>query len=156
MSWFDRITTSIFGRRIGLQSVTTGVSGSAVSGKLFDLLVGPEDVRKQVSTGDTTSANLSPFGVSRLTTAASSGVYTLDPPIPGVGKTLVFDTTGTNPIYVKTQNNEYISSTQMTTATVIASSQTAWAVVNLIGISTAQWATMNSVSSGYVKLSTST
>lgn len=156
MAYNDKITTSIHGRRFGLQTVSTGVSGSGVTGRLFDLLCGPEAVRQTVSTADTTSANIAAYGVSRLTTAVSSGVYTLDPPIPGVVKTLVFDTTGTNPIYVKTANAEYISSTQATTNSVISSSQTAPYALQLVGVSTSQYYILGALSSGNIKLGIST
>lgn len=154
MSFNSNINTSIHGRRFGLQRLSTTETGGSRGAQ--DFLVGPEGLRAGVSTAESTGTNLHPFGVSRLTTAVSSGVYTIDPPIPGVSKTLVFDTTGTNPIYVKTANNEYVTSTQMTTATVIASSQTANVAVTLVGVSTSQWWVLNSVSSGLLKLSTST
>lgn len=154
MAWNSNIITSLFGRRLGLQLMSTAQTGGSRGAK--DFLVGPDAFRVENSTAETTSTNLNPFGYSVLTTASSSGVYTIDPPIPGVEKTLVFFTTGTNPIYVKTANNEQIGTTQMTTATVIASSQTNLAAIRLIGVSTAQWMAMGSVSSGYLKLSTST
>lgn len=154
MAFKDKYTTSVHGRRLGLQAMSSVETGSG-NGK-HDFIVGAEDVRVDHSTADTTATNLKPFGVSVLTTAVSSGVYTIDPPIPGVMKTLVFDTTGSDPIYVKTANNEQISSTQMSTATVICSSQTAHYAVTLVPMSTGSWSVLGSVSSGSLKLSTST
>lgn len=155
MAFFaNKFFTSVFGRRMGLQMLSTVETGGSRGPKEF--LVGPEALRPDVSTAETTSTNLHPFGVSRLTTAVSSGVYTLDPPIPGVQKTIIFDTTGTNPIYVKTANSEYITTTQGTTYTVASSSQTAMFALNLVGASTSQWFALNPVSSGLLKLSTTT
>lgn len=154
MAFKDKYTTSVHGRRLGLQAMTTPETGSN-HGKL-DFIVGAEDIRVDFSTAETTDSNLKPFGVSVLTTAVSSGVYTIDPPIPGVNKVLVFDTTGADPIYVKTANNEQISSTQMSTATVICSSQTAHFAITLVPMSTGSWSVLGSVSSASLKLSTST
>lgn len=149
MAYETKYTTSVHGRRLGLQRMTTPETGSG-NGKA-DFLVGAEDVRKVHSTAETTATNLKAYGYSVLTTAVSSGVYTIDPPIPGVSKVLVFNTTGANPIYVKT-GGETISSTQTTTASIIVSSQTAYASVTLIPVSTAIWAVANSVSSGYLRI----
>jgi hypothetical protein len=154
MAFKDKYTTSVHGRRLGLQAMSTPETGSG-NGR-HDFLVGAEDIRVAHSTADSTSTNLKPFGVSVLTTAVSSGVYTIDPPIPGVTKRLVFHTTGANPIYVKTANGEFINSTQGTTMSVITSSQTAYASVTLCPISTGAWAVLGSVSSAYLRTSTST
>ena len=150
MAYKDKYTTSVHGRRLGLQAMTTPETGSG-NGK-HDFLVGAEDVRVSHTTAETTDVNLKPFGVSVLTTAVSSGVYTIDPPIPGVLKKLVFHTTGANPIYLKTANGETISSTQTTTATIIASSLTAYASVTLVPVSTGAWAVLGSVSSAYLRI----
>ena len=150
MAFKTKYTTSVHGRRLGLQAMTTPETGSG-RGK-HDFLVGPEALRVDHSTAETTSSNLKPFGVSVLTTAISSGVFTIDPPIPGVTKTLVFHTTGSGAIYVKTANGETISSTQTTTASIIASSLTAYAVVTLVPVSTGAWAVAGSVSSGYLRI----
>lgn len=154
MAYGNNITTSKHGRRLGLQLMSTAQTGGSRGAQEF--LVGPEGVRVNESTAETTSTNLHPFGISVLTTAASSGVYTLDPPIPGVTKDLVFHTTGANPIYVKTANGEFINSTQGTTMTVLASSQTAYAAVTLVPISTAAWAVVSSLSSAYLRAAETT
>lgn len=150
MAFHTKYTTSVHGRRLGLQRMTTPETGSGNGA--VDFIVGAEDVRKAHSTADSTGTNLKAWGVSVLTTAVSSGVYTIDPPIPGVNKVLVFHTTGANPIYVKTANGESISSTQTTTATIVASSQTAYAAVTLVPVSTGAWAVLGSVSSGYLRI----
>jgi len=156
MAWADKITTTLFGRRFGLQTMSTSVSGSGVAGRSFDVAVGVEAVRAAVTTADTTSSNLTAYGFSLLTTAASSGVYTLDPPIPGIEKTLAFNTSGTNPIYVKTANSETVLTTQNSSGTVISSSQGAIFTLRLVGLTTALWGCLGSVSSGSLKLSTTT
>lgn len=150
----DKITTSLRGRRFGLEIQSTAVSGGSRGEQEY--LVGPEALRTDLSTADSTGTNLHPYGISVLTTAVSSGVYTLDPPVPGVDKHLVFHTTGSDPIYVKTANGEFINSTQGTTMSVLVSSQTAYAAVSLMPISTGAWAVVGSLSSAYLRTSTST
>lgn len=154
MAHNDKITVSKHGRRLGLEIQSSAFSGGSRGPQEY--LVGPQSLRVDASTAETTSVNLYPFGISVLTTAVSSGVYTLDPPVPGVNKQLVFHTTGSNPIYVKTANGETIHSTQGTTPTVLASSQTAYAAVTLIPISTAAWAASGSLSSAYLRAAETT
>mgnify|MGYP000275789953 FL=1 len=69
MAWADKITTTLFGRRFGLQTMSTSVSGSGVAGRSFDVAVGVEAVRAAVTTADTTSSNLTAYGFSLLTIA---------------------------------------------------------------------------------------
>lgn len=155
MAWKDKITTTIMGSRLGLQAMSTVQTGSRSPA---EFLVGAEAVRVLNSTAETTASNLLPYGQSVLTTAASSGVYTLDPPIPGVTKTLVFSSSGTasSPIYVKTANSETFASSVMSSGTVISSSAGAIATLVLTGISTAVWAVVNPFSTASIKLSTTT
>ena len=158
MSWADRITNTLFGRRLGLQQATTNVTGSGRTGQVLDLIVGAEAVRMGVSTAETTGSNIQAFGVSFLTTVSSSAVFTLDPPIPGVEKTLQFNSSATSasPIYVKTANNETFSSSVMTSGTVLSSSANAVGPVRLIGLTTAVWGILNTVTTSSFKLSTTT
>lgn len=137
MPYNDKIVTSIFGRRLGLQPLTTAISGGRI-GSTF--LVGPDDIRVAVTTNESTATNLLAYGVSFVngTSAASSSVYTLDPPIPGVRKTIVFSSANT-PMYVKTKNAEtFRTSADSTIATVILSTLTG-ATVELMGLTTAMW-----------------
>ena len=133
----NNIITSIHGRRIGLQaqsSVATGGTGGA------DLLTGPSEFKPGITTGETTATNLKAFGLSFIsgTSAASSSVYTIDPPIPGVRKTVVFSSANT-PIYLKTNGGEtFRTSADSTIATVLSSTLTG-AVVELIGLTTAMY-----------------
>jgi len=148
--------TSLFGRRLGLSALTTPQSGS--SRGLREYLAGPEDVRRTV-TAETTATNLPPDGVSRVngTSAASSAVYTLDPPIPGVTKWLSFENTGNGPIYVKTANGETFISTQGTTFSIIKSTNNTVGLIGLMGVTTAVWQMLNTgLSSATFALSTTT
>ncbi len=151
MSWTDRIVTSIFGRRLGLQPLTSGISG----GKVFDLLVGAEAVRHANTTAETTSTNLAPYGHSYLTSAASSGVYTLDPPVPGVMKHVTFGTSGAT-IYMKSANSETFITTQGTSQTVLKSTQNVPFSISLVALTTASWAVIGAGSSAIMAASTTT
>lgn len=134
----NKITTSIHGRRLGLQTMSTGETGSARGPAEF--LVGPEDLRQDVTTGESTGTNIAPYGVSSIfgTSAASTPVYTLDPPIPGVRKIVRFGSTD-SALYVKMASGCAIAGTSLATtgATVIRSSGGGNA--QLIGLTTALW-----------------
>ena len=139
MAWQNLITTTLFGRRFGLQQLTTSQSGGRLQA---DFLTGAEQVRIGVTTSETTGNSLTAYGVSFLTatTAGSSLVYTLDPPIPGVTKTLYIGSSANGPFYVQVKNvaTETIQSTQQTSGTVLKSSSPG--ALQLIGITTAIWA----------------
>lgn len=137
MAFKSNILTSLFGRRIGLQLMTTAQTGGNSGAKEF--LVGPEALRVETSTAETTSTNLNPFGISVCpgTSAASSAVYTLDPPIPGVAK-YIAGGTANGPIYVKTANSETIISTVGSTFTTVKVSSVG-GTFELIGLTTAAW-----------------
>lgn len=156
MSFNSAYVTSLHGRRIGLAAGTTNITGSGTAGRNVDLLVGPEALRTYVSTNESTANTLPAYGLSVLTTAPSSGVFVLDPPIPGVRKSLYFDSTNTNTMYVRTLNSEVIESTVMTSATVISSSQGANIILELMGVTTAVWVAVSVVSTGSLKMSTTT
>ena len=86
MAFEDKIITSVHGRRLGLQRVTTALSGGTLGDHEF--LVGSFDgQRLNATTADTTAASLTPFGMHTLnvSSVASSQVYFVDPPIPGTG-----------------------------------------------------------------------
>lgn len=84
-TWASKITTSLRGRRMGLQIMTTGESGGAATRGSREFLVGPEAFRQPVSTANTTDVNVPAYGVQVL----PGGVFTIDPPIPGVQVTIV-------------------------------------------------------------------
>jgi hypothetical protein len=155
MSFADKIVTSLFGRRFGLQPMSTNVSGSGRAASAPDFLVGPEALRMGVTTAETTATNLAAYGVSYITSSVSSGVYTLDPPIPGVDKVLHFGTTGaTN--YVKTANGELFQSSQGSTFSILKSTQNVIGTVRLMGLTTAIWGVAPGLSTASFALSTTT
>lgn len=158
MSWANFITTTLFGRRLGLQTMSTSQSGSAVVGRSADLLVGAEQVKMGVTTAESTATAAPAYGVSFFpgTSAASSAVYSLDPPIPGVMKYLVFNSTSQGPIYVKTANGETIVSTQGTTFSIVKSTGNQVGVLPLVGLTTAIWGTIPGLSTATFALSTTT
>lgn len=135
MAYFNKYVTSLYGRRLGIQRMTTAISGIS---KAAEFLVGPEAVKMGV-VAETTGTNLAPYGVSKVagSSASSSSVFTLDPPIPGVEKTIWFPSTGDKNCYVKTANSEVFQSTIGSSFTVIQS--TAGGVLKLIGLTTAIW-----------------
>lgn len=158
MSYGNSILTSIFGRRLGLQPFSSAASGSGRTGEVPEMLVGPEAVRMGVNAGST-ARNLPAYGISNLpgTSAASSSVYTLDPPIPGVMVYLNFNSSANAPAYVKTANGETIVSSQGTTFSVIKSTNgAANGILALVGITTAVWGTLSGISSATFALSTTT
>jgi len=137
-SYNSSILTSVYGRRLGLQPMSSGQSGSPGNA---EFLVGPDAARVATSTAETTSTQMKAYGISYIvgTSAASTPVYTLAPPIPGVKKGLFFGSTD-SALYVKTANGEYIYGSSMgSSATTIRSSGGGF--VELIGVTTAIWAT---------------
>ena len=86
MAFEDKIVTSVHGRRLGLQRVTTALSGGTLGEHEF--LVGSYDGQRLLATtADTTLVALAPFGshVLGISSVGSSQVYFIDPPIPGTG-----------------------------------------------------------------------
>lgn len=138
MAYGNKITTSKHGRRLGLQAMSTGETG----GSKAEFLVGPDEFRVGVSTAETTSTNLKPHGISHIrgTSADSSSVFTLEAPIPGVTKTLYFNSTGNTACYVKTAGGETIHSTIGSSHTTIKS--TIGGMCMLTGVTTAIWASL--------------
>ena len=140
MSYADQITKSLFGRQIGLQTLQPAQSGGTRGPA--DFVVGPEALREGVTTDQTTAANLRAWGVSDVhgTSAASTPVYTLDPPIPGVRKGVFFHSTD-SALYVKTATGCAIAGTSIgSSATAIRSSGGGY--VELMGVTTALWAAL--------------
>lgn len=135
MAYGDKITTSKHGRRLGLQALSTAQTG----GSKGEFLVGPDDFRVGVTTAETTSANLKPYGVSigLGTSAGSSAVYTLEAPIPGVRK-IIGGSTANGPVYIKTAGDETFLSTLGSTHTTVKIS-TLGGALELVGVTTAQW-----------------
>ena len=150
---------SLFGRRFGIQQMSSNVSGSGRSGDIPDMLIGPEALRLVVTTGPTTARNIAAYGVQFVpgTGAASSAVYVLDPPIPGVAVHLVFGSSGNAPFYVKTANGETITSSQGTTMSVIKSTGVnSPGILTLMGLTTATWGAPMGLSTSVIAFSTTT
>lgn len=140
MSYADKILPSIWGRRFGLQNMTTVQSGG--SRGPADFLVGPEYLRQGISTADSTSANLTAWGIAILvgTSVASTPVFTLDPPIPGVKKTIVFGSTD-SALYLKMASGVSIWGSSLgSSAAALASS--GGGSISLMGITTAAYAAL--------------
>lgn len=137
MAFANKILTSLFGSRVGLQRMTTAESGGSRGAQEY--LVGPESLRVGVTTAETTSTNLQPHGVSRLpgTSAASSAVYTIDPPVPGVRKTIM-GTTDNGPVYLKTANGETIVTTAGSSFTTVKVSSVG-GVFELMALTSGIW-----------------
>jgi hypothetical protein len=137
MSYGSKILTSIFGRRLGLQRMSSAETGGTRGTNEF--LVGPESLRLGATTAETTSTNLQPFGLSVLpgTSAGSSAVYTLDPPIPGVMK-FIAGSTDNGPVFVKTANGETISTTLGSSWNTVKISSFGGSFL-LVGLTTARW-----------------
>ena len=103
-------------------------------------MVGPEDVRLGVTTNESTGTALAPFGISYLvgTSVASTPVFTLSPPVPGLRKTIAFGSTD-SALYVKAATGCSIIGTSLgSSATVIRSSGGGY--VELMGVTTARYA----------------
>ena len=127
--------TSIYGRRLGLQILSSAQSGGSKGP--VELLVGPDAFREPVSTAETTVTAINPFGLTILvgTSVASTPVFTLAPPIPGVPKWINFASTD-SAIYLKMSTGVAISGSSIgSSATVIRSS--GGGTVALIGLTTA-------------------
>lgn len=137
MAYGNKIGTSIHGRRLGLQRMTSAETGGSRGNAEF--LVGPDALRMEVTTAETTSTNLKPHGVHVLpgTSAGSSAVYTLDPPIPGV-RVVIAGSTDNGPVYAKTANSETILSTLGSTHTTVKISSVGGSF-ELVGLTTARW-----------------
>lgn len=155
MNYGSNILTSILGRRFGLQKMSSAQTGSARGEREY--AVGPDALRANV-VAESTGTNLPPDGLSRVngTSAASSAVYTLDPPVPGVQKWLSFESTSQGPIYVKTAGNETFVTTQGTSATTVRSTGNQVGVLSLIGLTTALWGVTAGLSTATFSLTTTT
>lgn len=159
MAFGSKIITSIFGRRLGLQRMSSSESGGTRGAQEY--LVGPEALRLGVTTAETTSTNLQPHGLSVLpgTSAGSSAVYTIDPPIPGVSK-FIAGSTDNGPTLLKTANSETITTTMGSSWTTVEISSLGGSF-QLVGLTTARWLAIgltsgtSSQASGFI-LTTST
>jgi hypothetical protein len=136
---------------VTISEVSTAQSGGRAP---FDVAVGAEQIRRGLTTAETTASNLLSHGISQVG-AVSSGVYTLDPPFPAIEKIIVFGSTA-NTSYVKTANGETFISSQGTTFSVFKSTNLVVGVVKLFGMSTSVWAVDSGMSTATFALSTTT
>jgi len=139
MAYSDKITTSKHGRRLGLQQMSSAVSGGT---GFTEYLVGPDAFRVVSSTNDSTGTDIRPFGSHYLNTssAGSSQVYTIEPPIPGV-EALIWGGTETE-VFLKTKNSETLVTSGGSSFTVINPSSLGFAI-KLVGLTTAVWGVIN-------------
>lgn len=127
------INTSLRGRELGIQRLTTSECGGRLPAHfLAGTVIG---IRGEVTSAETTSANLLAYGFSQLSTG-SSAVHTLDPPIKGVAKTIFSSGASTN--FVKTANSETIETSAGSTFTTVRF--VGPGTLSLIGVTTARYA----------------
>jgi hypothetical protein len=149
---------------LGLQTLTTAQTGGSKGA--IDVLVGAESVKPYASTSETTSANLPAYGVSIIssnnsTAVSTNPVYRMDPPIPGVRKTVVFTSTATGvastvgyllSLSTGASGAFLMGSTWSSSFTTLYTTNAL--VLDLVGITTNIWGTQ--ISSGSVSLATTT
>lgn len=138
----SKINTSLFGRRLGLDSA--------------DYLVGPPDIKRQVTdlTSASTATAIPAHGIvnitgSSLMTSAAGGTFLLSNPVPGVEVTICnlnADTSAGSPgstamTLIRPSTAFLIGSSEGTTETTI--NIAAGAAVTIIGLSTARYHVKN-------------
>ena len=155
MGFANKIHTSIHGRVIGIQSLSSAESGSG-NGTQHFIAGQVAAVRLDVTTAETTSGKVKAHGMTAFGTTStgtgSSAVYTLDPPIPGVRK-LIALTCGASegPVYFKTGGPTIESTAGSTFQTIKMSTRQ---MIELWGVTTARWMTF--MSSAQIVLSETT
>lgn len=134
--------TSIYGRRLGLQPLSSAQSGGSKG--IVELLVGPDGFRDPVSTAETTSTPINPSGATILvgTSAASTPVFTLAPPIPGVKKRIYFGSTD-SALYVKMTAGVSIAGTSLGSTVCAAIRSSGGGYVELEGLTSAIYGALN-------------
>ena len=163
MPYGNSINTTIFGRRMGLQVMSTNQTGTGLAGRQPEFLVGPEDIRKEVTTGDSTATSLKAWGNTVLSTnlsADATAIFRLDPPIPGVEKTIAWMSTTIGTLSAKifvtnsTGGGAGFQTSGGSSFTCVASS--AGAVLKLIGLTTALWGVISGTTASGFTYTTST
>jgi hypothetical protein len=138
--------------------MSSGQTGGA-SG-FSEFLVGPDASRSEVVAASS-ATNIKAFGVSLLatsTTAASTNtIFTIDPPIPGVRKTLNWSSTNsaTNAVILVTTGAVFQSSAH-SSATKLGSSANYGGTMELMGLTTSIYAILGSISTGQINSTAST
>lgn len=140
------ILTSMQGRRAGLDAQ--------------EYFVGPKDIKKAVEDLTSAASTVLGYGVSRVTcTGSSQGPvqYTLPAPVPGVAKVLALGTTSTGSYqFLSTGNGASILAASDGTTKALVNLIGQGGSVTLMGMSTAIWQVISSVSTGGVTYTTST
>lgn len=153
----DGYITSIYGRRLGLQVLSPGQSG-ADTVPAGDFLIGPDGIKQELVT-ETTDVRVRASGMSILTTLATSHTkYTIDPPIIGVHKYVYFETTSVaSDIQLITgADTWYFSTSAVTTATKLNSTQGVNQWVHLVGLTTARYGVVGPLSTAVINSTATT
>ena len=140
MPYNRKITTTVHGSRLGLVVPSTNETGGA--GKL-EYVGGPDFFRQGGSTSDSTGTDLRPWGYHYLATssAGSSQVYTIEPPIPGAGLVTIAGGTASE-VYLKSKNSETFITSGGSSFTTINPSSLGF-TIGLVAITTAVWGVLN-------------
>lgn len=135
------ITTTIHGSRLGLVKPSSNATGGAVGS--FEYIAGPSFVRSQGSSAASTGTDIPPFGAYYLPTssAGSSQVYVVEPPIPG-SPTLWLTGSTASEVYVRTKNSETLITSGGSSFTTINPSSLGFCI-GLTAITTAVWGVIN-------------
>lgn len=141
MYFATRLFTSVHGRRLGLTRESSAQHGGA---GFRDYLTGDvmDAIKPQTSSAASTGTDLKPFGAWFLPTssAGSSQVYTIEPPIPGVPVTVMGGTA--SEVFLKSKNSEVFVTSGGSSFTVINPSSLGF-TLHLVGMTTAMWGVIN-------------
>lgn len=153
MAYNNLINTSIFGRRLGLQKLSSAQSGGSYG--FTEVLVGPDAFRGAATTAEVAApaasgvaSNMRAMGISVIGGSTIGGTYTypLDPPIPGLRKFIAQSSTDAK-VLIRLASSALGSAPNLLTSagstfnTITLSSQTG--SVELIGLTTALWGIVN-------------
>lgn len=156
MPYQDASFYSVRGRYLGLQRPSTNATGGAALTHGF--LAGPDaGVRVTSSTAASTATDIRPFGGSHYlptSSAGSSQVYTIEPPIPGLPPTWIFGSTASE-VYLKTKNSETFVTSGGSSFTTINPSSLGFCI-GLVPLSTAVWGVTNGATAAGHAYTTST
>ncbi len=133
-----KATTNLYGRRFGLQALSSGQTGAARGP--VDFLVGGKlgGVRHEVqaATSDTTGTNITGWGVTTVDTTTNDG-WLLDNPIAGVEKVIHTGSTSTGIRTIKRKDSTFAIQTSANSSSVTIAAQGGGLTLTLIGISSA-------------------
>ena len=144
MPYGSGVVTSVHGRRLGLQAMATAATG-ATKPTPQEFIVGPEDIRLGVTTSESTGTPMQASGISWLvgTTAASTPIFQIAPPIPGVHKLIYFGSTD-SAIYVRPSVATHaFAGTSLGATGCGAIRSSGGGFVELVGITTALYGVLN-------------